>query len=260
MADEYRNPNMRSVDPFKNRAFKKYFGISMVAVFVVLIFFLFIWLAGGRQRGIPDEIDFIQLEEPKAGDPIVVFETNLGTMKAMLFPNETPEYYHYFKNLVDSGYYDGTYVCAVVEDAYALGGTKFSDPNREYGEESDTTQIKAEVSDNIWPLKGSICSFIGESWGKTYAGSSMIFINDLTAVNEAYMDEEALKRAYGEELGGVFAEKGGIPNFSGKYTIFAQIYEGLDVMEAICGAETLETSQPASDIILEKVYISSYEG
>lgn len=258
MAEEYKNPNKRVVDPLKNKAFARYFGISMVAIFVLVAFALFVWLAGARQRGIPDEIDFIQFETPSDDAPVVVFETNIGTMKAVLFPDETPEYYHYFKNLVESGYYDGTYVCAVVDKAYALGGTKTPSPEDDATEDSDMTQIKAEISDNLWPFKGALCSFIGSKWGKNYAGSSVIMINDVTVVNEAYMDGDALRRSYGEQLGGAFSEHGGIPNFSMEYTIFAQIYDGWDVFDAICEAEVLESSQPASDIVFEKVYISTY--
>lgn len=274
MAD-YKNPN--KVNPMKSKAFKGYLWISMAAIFVIIAFVLFVWLAGGRQRGIPDGIDFIQLKTPDDSAPVAVFETNIGTLKAVLYPNETPEYYGYFKSLVDSGYYDGTYIAAVVDQAYALGGTKSPDPNADYydmslyaqiegteaeneitGIPSDMTQLKAEVSDNLWPIKGAICSFIGSSLGRNYAGSSFIFVGDVTAVNEAYMDENALKRSYGDELGAVFAEQGGIPNFSMKYTIFAQVYDGWEVFDALLAAETLASSQPASDIVFERVYISTY--
>lgn len=256
--DDYKPPRRKMVNPLQNSAFKKYLGFSMIAIFVILAFVFFVWAAGGRQKGIPDEINFIQLDTPEDDAPVVVFETNLGTLKAEVFPEQVPNYYQYFRQLVDSGYYDGTYVCAVVDGAYALGGTKKPNPDQEYGEDSDTTQIRAEVSDDLWPLKGAICSFIGSSLGKNYAGSSMIFINDLSDVNDAYMNEDALKRAYGDELGGKFAEVGGIPNFSQEYTIFAQIYDGWDVFEKICSAEVLESSQPASDIYFEKVYFSTY--
>ena len=274
MAD-YQNPN--KVNPMKSRAFKSYLWISMGAIFVIVAFVLFVWLAGGRQRGIPDEIDFIQLKTPDDSAPVAVFETNVGTVKAVLYPDEVPDYYYYFRSLVESGYYDGTYVTAVVDGAYALGGTKSPDPNASYydmslyvepedpeeaetlpGIPSDMTQLKAEVSDNLWPIKGAICSFIGSSLGKNYAGSSFIFIGDVTAVNEAYMDEGALRRAYGDELGNVFAEQGGVPNFSMKYTIFAQVYDGFDAYDAILAAETLDSSQPASDIVFERVYMSTY--
>lgn len=274
MAD-YQNPN--KVNPMKSRAFKSYLWISMAAIFIIIAFALFVWLAGGKQRGIPDEINFIQLDTPADTAPVAVFETNIGTMKAVLYPNEAPEYYGYFKSLVESGYYDGTYVAGIVDGAYALGGTKSPDPNADYydmslysqiegteaesaitGIPSDMTQLKAEVSDNLWPIKGAICSFIGSSLGRNYAGSSFIFIGDVTVVNEAYMDTNALKRAYGEQLGTVFSEQGGIPNFSMKYTIFAQVYDGWDVFDALLGTETLESSQPASDIMFERVYISTY--
>lgn len=274
MAD-YKNPGRRIANPLKNKAFSRYLGISLIAIFVILAFVAFIWLAGAKQRGIPDDIDFIQLETPSADVPVVVFETNIGTMKAVLYPQETPEYYTYFRNLVESGYYDGTYICAVVDKAYALGGTVSPDPaydsrrgadilGADNGseqvsiKEADMTQLKAEISDKLWPIRGALCSFIGSSFGKNYAGSSVIFINDVTVVNAAYMDEGALKRSYGEQLGGVFAEYGGIPNFSMEYTIFAQIYDGWDVFDAICGAEVLSSSQPASDIVFERVYISTY--
>ena len=258
MAEEYKNPNKRVPNPLKNKAFARYLGISLVAIFVILIFLFFIWAAGARQRGIPDEIDFIQLKTPEDSAPVAVFETSAGTIKAVLFPEETPEYYAYFKNLVESGYYDGTYVCAAVDGAYALGGTKKPNPDEAQTEDSDMTQIKAEISDNLWPLKGALCSFIGSKFGKNYAGSSIIFINDVTVVNAAYMDESALKRAYGDQLGGAFSEYGGIPTFSNEYTIFAQVYDGWDAFEAILGAEVLESGQPAEDIVFERVYLSTY--
>lgn len=276
MAD-YQNPHRRVNNPLKSKAFSRYLGVSLVAIIVLLLFIAFIWLAGARQRGIPDEIDFIQLKTPSDNAPVVVFETNIGTMKAVLYPKETPEYFNYFKNLVESGYYNGTYICAVVDKAYALGGTVSPDPEYDssgsFGaavtdaegndetekiKQPDLTQLKAEISDNLWPIRGALCSFIGSSFGKNYAGSSVIFVNDVTVVNAAYMDEGALKRSYGEELGTVFAEHGGIPNFSMEYTIFAQIYDGWDVFDAICEAEVLATSQPASDIVFEHVYLSTY--
>lgn len=253
---DYENP--KKVNPFRSKAFTRYLGVSMVAIFVILAFVLFIWIAGGKRHGIPDEIDFIQLKTPESSAPVAVFETNIGTFKAVLFPDEAPEYYHYFKTLVDDGYYDGTYICAVMDKAYALGGTKSPDPEQETGEDSDSTQIKAEISDSLWPIKGALCSYIGSKLWTNYAGSSVILINDVSAVNPAYMDENALKRAYGDQLGQVYYDKGGIPNFSRKYTVFAQVYDGWDVFDKIMEAETLESSQPASDIIFEKVYISTY--
>ncbi|MBQ8624208.1 MAG: peptidylprolyl isomerase [Oscillospiraceae bacterium] len=258
MSDGYKKPN-RFGELVHSKSFSRYFGISMVAIFVILAFMLFVWLAGAPVAGIPDEIFFLQLETPADDAPVVVFETNLGTMKAVLYPDETPNYYAYFTNLVESGYYDGTYVCALVDGAYSLGGTKSPDPNDAEVEGADMTRIQAEISNNLWPIKGALVSYIGDSgvwpFEKRYAGSSVIFVNDL---DDPYMAEDALKRSYGEALGGVFSEYGGIPTFSRKYTVFGQIYDGWEVWEAINSATALETYQPADEIIFEKVYLSTY--
>lgn len=244
---------------FRSTAFTKYLGISLIAIFVILFFVAFIWLAGGRQPGIPKDIYFSQLNTPTDDQPVVIFETNLGTIKAVLYPQDAPAYCEYFTGLVNSGYYDGSYFCAVADAAYALGGTKAADPNSAETEDSDMTSIEAEVSNNLWPIKGALASFVGSKgiWmtKKNYAGSTFLMIND---IDDAYMDEDALKRAYGDQLGGVYAEKGGIPNFTKKYTIFAQIYDGWEAFDKIMSAEVLETSQPAEDIIIEKAYISTY--
>ena len=247
------------INPFRSRAFSKYLSVSLIAIFIILIFLGLIWMSGGRQSGIPDEIDFIQLKTPADNAPVVVFETNLGTVKAVLFPEDAPNYCEYFINLVNSGYYDNTYFCAVVQNAYALGGAKSPNPNEAETPESDLTAIEAETSKRLWPLKGSLVSFVGTKgiwpFETNLAGSTFLFINTL---GEQYMNESALVRAYGEALGKAYAEKGGIPNFSKKYTVFGQIYSGLDTFEAILTTEALESAQPATDIIIEKAYISTY--
>lgn len=257
MSTDYENPKKKN--PLNSPAFRKYFRVSLVAIIVILVFVLLIWLAGARQSGIPDEIDFIQLEAPEDDAPVVVFETNLGTISAVLYPEEAPEYCEYFTGLVESGYYDGSYVCAVVDSAYALGGTLDPDPNNDGGDGADETMIQAEISDDLWPVKGSMASFVGTTgmwpFQKNCAGSTFFFIND---IDDVYMDEDALRRSYGDALGSVYAEYGGIPNFSQKYTIFAQVYDGWDVFDTIIGAEILDTYQPAEDIVIEKAYITTY--
>lgn len=258
MQNNYENPG-KVKNPLRSPAFAKYLGVSLVAIFVIIIFVGFIWLAGAKKPGIPNDIYFAQLQQPKDDDPVVIFETNLGTIKAVMYPEYAPNYCSYFKGLVESGYYDGTYFCAVMDSAYALGGTKNPDPNNAETESSDLSSIPAEISDSLWPIKGALASFVGSKgmwpFDTNYAGSTFIMIND---IDDAYMNPDALKRSYGEQLGSVFAEKGGIPNFSREYTIFAQIYDGLDTFETLMSQEVLETSQPAADIIIEKAYISTY--
>lgn len=258
-ADTYKKPRKPLKSALSSKAFKRYLSVSMAAIIVILVFVGFIYISGGRRSGIPDDIDFIQLEAPGDNQPVVVFETSLGELKAVLYPDDAPEYCRYFTSLVESGYYDGTYFCAVVDSAYSLGGTKHPDPSQAETEDSDLTSLEAEISDRLWPIRGALASYTGSKgfgpFAKNYAGSTFIMIND---IDDAYMNEDALKRSYGDQLGGVFAENGGIPNFLRKYTIFAQIYDGWEVFETLMSQEVLESSQPASDIIIERAYITTY--
>ena len=98
--------------------------------------------------------------EPADDSPVVVFETNKGTFKAVLFPDEAPNYCKFFTGLVEKGYYDGTYVSMVQDGVYFIGGTKQADGQTT--SDTDTTTIEAEYSKNLWPLKGALCAYTQE--------------------------------------------------------------------------------------------------
>ena len=53
---------------------------------------------------------------------------------------------------------------------------------------------------------------------------------------------------------------GGVLNFSQQYTIFGQVYEGMDIYDEICGVDVAdsETLKPREDIQFTKVYMSTY--
>ena len=61
-------------------------------------------------------------------------------------------------------------------------------------------------------------------------------------------------------LADAFIQYGGIPNFSQQMTIFAQTYQGFDVIDKICSQEVEDedTLTPTGDIIIEKIEISTY--
>ncbi|HHX56443.1 MAG TPA: peptidylprolyl isomerase, partial [Clostridiales bacterium] len=92
-----------------------------------------------------------------------------------------------------------------------------------------------------------------------YTSSKFIVINSINK------DEETKTALLGanksDELANAFIEKGGIPNFSQVYPIFAQTYEGFDVIDKITDVEiNLEekNNKPKEDIIIESIEISTY--
>ena len=56
-------------------------------------------------------------------------------------------------------------------------------------------------------------------------------------------------------------EKGGLPFLDGGYTVFGQVFEGMDVVYAISEVKVdPQTDMPAKQIIIESVEIVEYQG
>ena len=153
--------NKQDLGPYRRKQFQTYFQFSLIAICFVIIFVLF-YACTGRSKNDIDYTDakVIQMDEPADDSPVVVFETNKGTFKAVLFPDEAPNYCKFFTGLVEKGYYDGTYVSMVQDGVYFIGGTKQADGQTT--SDTDTTTIEAEYSKNLWPLKGALCAYTQE--------------------------------------------------------------------------------------------------
>ena len=106
--------NKQDLGPYRRKQFQTYFQFSLIAICFVIIFVLFYACTGSSKNDIDyTDAKVIQMDEPADDSPVVVFETNKGTFKAVLFPDEAPNYCKFFTGLVEKGYYDGTYVSMV---------------------------------------------------------------------------------------------------------------------------------------------------
>ena len=43
-----------------------------------------------------------------------------------------------------------------------------------------------------------------------------------------------------------------------QYTVFGQVYEGLDVLDSIAAVETNSNDKPVKDVIIENITITAY--
>ena len=255
------NTNKIERDPFKKRQFKTYFQLSMIAVCFVLVFALLYACTGKTEKVDYSDAKVIQMDQPKDDAPVVVFETSMGTFKAVLYPDEAPNYYEYFTKLVNDGYYEGTYVNMVQNDVFFMGGTKTE--TGDANSETDTTQIEAEKSKNMWPLKGSLAAYTDQTgflfWKKSVSTSYLLFINEykLTDEENSQLDEVT---DINPEVPDAYRKYGGVINFAQQYTVFGQVYDGMDIYETICTQDVTdsETLKPAKAITFDKVYMSTY--
>ncbi|MBR1423804.1 MAG: peptidylprolyl isomerase [Ruminococcus sp.] len=250
--------------PLRKRQFKLYFQFSMIAVCFVLVFAVFYACAGRKQKIDFSNAKIIQMDLPSDDTPVAVFETDMGTFKAVLFPDEAPKYYEYFKGLVEEGYYDDTYVNMVQDGVYFIGGAKQADAKTT--SDTDVTELEAELSTDLWPLKGALCAYTYDKNSifskKKLSTSYLLFVNDyeLTEEEQKEFKEMTESNEVPEDITNAFEEYGGVLNFSQQYTIFGQVYDGEEVYEALCGVDVVdsESLRPKNDIKFNKVYLSTY--
>lgn len=249
-------------DEKRGKQFRTYFQFSMIAMCFVLVFTLFQACQRAKNGGglNPDDVELIQYELPKDDAPVVVFETSEGDFAAVLYPEQAPEFVKYFEGLVNDGYYDGTYVFAVQESVYFMGGSKASDGTDT--DNTDKTQLEPELHKDLWPFKGSLVSY-GDKGGTIFnrqimAGSRILFVDTVEFTDE--FKEEMDAAGGNTELVETFKKKGGIPNFSQQFTIFGQVYDGFDAYDKICSVKVTddESLRPVDEIKIDRAYLTTY--
>lgn len=221
-----------------------------------------------------------QLEMPENGEEIAVIDTSLGEIKLRFFPEAAPKAVYNFKKHASDGYYDGLIFHRVMNDFMIQGG----DPNGTGtgGESVWGEEFEDEFSDKLFNITGAVSM---ANRGPNTNGSQF-FINDVsTATDWDYMqqvydgyylgNEENFVAQYGtwpdmakvtDEIKTLYDNNGGNINLDGAlsvasrgHTVFAQVFEGMDVVDAISKVATDPSSnKPLEDVTINSITISTY--
>ncbi len=224
-----------------------------------------------------------QLEKPVNGEEIVVLTTNMGVVKLRLFADAAPKTVENFKGLINKGYYNNVTFHRVMKDFMIQGG----DPK---GDGTGGTSIwdkdfQDEFNTNLLNIRGSVSM---ANKGPNTNGSQF-FINqrgaspaiDWNYFQQAYdvykQSPDAFIQQYKtgwidmtkvtDDYKKIYNEKGGNPNLDGAYnivqtghTVFAQVVEGMDVVDKIASvAVDAESNKPTTPVIITKADIEKYK-
>lgn len=205
-----------------------------------------------------ENIQLIQLENPKPEQEVAILDTTLGEIRMMLFREKCPKTVDNFVTLANEGYYDGTFFFSSEAEVYAMAGSENKD-----GSGAKTTndrRISNEYDDELWPLKGAVLS-IGDRQGSS--DSRFFFVWDAMK-QQGYDKTSLIAERYPENVAEAFEKQGGVPALKGTtkaagYTVFAQVYEGLDIVHdytnvPVSGAN----STPTENLRINSVKIMTY--
>ena len=182
-------------------------------------------------------------------NPIVTIEMENGDkMVAELYPHIAPNTVNNFISLVNSGYYDGIIFHRVIKGFMIQGG----DPsgNGTGGESIWGKPFEDEIVDYLLPIRGSLCM---ANAGPDTNGSQF-FITQAETADTSSLGNLTIKQAE------AFEKYGGCPWLTGGYTVFGQVYEGMDVVDAIAQVQTdTDTAKPKEDVVISHIEVSEYD-
>lgn len=238
-----------------------------------------------------------QLDKPAVGDTIAILHTNMGDITWRFFPDEAPKTVTNFINLAKDGKFDNTIFHRVINDFMIQGGD-YEKANGTGGTSSYGSAFEDEFCDKLLNIRGSVAMansgadtngsqfFINQKDAEAYAAgggwsnlvqqwqsisvqlvnyaSNASMFQSFASMNGSFCYDTTVVPAEAQNL---YAENGGNPHLDGAYnavdrghTVFAQVIDGMDVVDAIAAVEVNSQSKPAQDVILESVEITTYQG
>ena len=197
----------------------------------------------------------LQFTHPAAGDTVAVFDTSAGVFRAVLFPDKAPQAYDNFVGLVQAGYYNGLTVSRV-ESGFVVEAGQGAD-----GRGStiwNGSRYPAETTDSLHHYSGALCM------GTDASGEcASVFYVVQTLPGEQSVTQELVDQmnsaGYRAEVVSAYQTAGGTPYLDYTDTVLGQVYEGMDVVDAIGQTAVDENQKPREDITINSVSIETYQ-
>lgn len=252
------------------------------------------WDDLGVERSIYDDKEHevgYQLDKPSAGEEVAILHTTMGDISMRFFPEAAPKAVENFITHAKDGYFDGLTFHRVINNFMIQGG----DPkgNGTGGESIYGKSFEDEFSNKLFNIRGSVAMansgadtngsqfFINQAGKDTFSGwanleaqweqvhqeisnyvaqgKTDIVLNQLNYI--AGLDTDVIP----DEVKKLYEENGGNPTLDGVFNIidrghavFAQVYDGMDIVDKIAAVEVDANSKPKTDVKIESVEIKTY--
>lgn len=210
-----------------------------------------------------------QMAIPEDGETIAIIKVkNFGDMKVKFFSNVAPKAVENFITHAKNGYYDGLIFHRVINEFMIQGG----DPTGTGmgGESIWGNGFGTELSKELVPYRGSLCMAMSSkpnSIGSQFFITQANYSQDMEQLIKAYYPNE-----YPDELMEQYKKYGGYLSLYQNYTVFGQVYEGLDVLDKIAGVKTEtvplvingvtygeQDDKPVEDVVIESIEVTTYK-
>jgi len=194
------------------------------------------------------DVNLNQLEMPEKGEEICIFHTTAGDIKLRLFGNLVPKTVENFVGLAKKKYYDGTTFHRTINEFMIQGG----DPTGtcKGGESLWGGTFEDEFSRELYNFRGALSM---ANSGPDTNGSQFFIVQRRVAAVENF--EVVMLPLNVEEK---YLEIGGTPHLDRKHAVFGQVFEGMDVVDAIAAYPINEMAVPDDPAVVLSIEFVNY--
>ncbi len=200
---------------------------------------------------LPADTEILNFTAPVQGEKIAVITVkDMGEIKIKLFPEAAQKGVENFIGLAEMNYYDELIFHRIIPDFMNQSG----DPrgNSTGGNSFWGGEFDGGIPQGLYHFSGAVAY---ANSGATSTNGSQFYI-----VNTADGQFEGDISSKPANVQAMYKEKGGTPLLDGGYTVFGQVFEGMDVVRAMAQVETDENDKPLSPVMMESVRIVEFEG
>lgn len=231
-----------------------------------------------------------QLESPDVGEEIAILHTSMGDISMRFFPEAAPKTVENFLTHAKNGYYDGLIFHRVINDFMIQGGDPLG--NGTGGESVSGGKFEDEFSNKLFNIRGSVAMansgpdtngsqfFINQAKTADFTSSEVNWNALYSALCEAKANNQLdeFLAAYSSQyiafyntdlltpdIRKLYEKNGGNPTLDGAFnaidrghTVFAQVFDGMDVVDAIAAVSTDASNKPTTDVVIESVEVTTF--
>lgn len=196
----------------------------------------------------------IQTALPVAGDTVATMKTTMGDIKIKLFPDFAPKAVENFTTHAKNGYYNGLIFHRVIPDFMIQGGDPMGSGIG--GESIWGAPFEDEFAPELHNLRGALSM---ANSGPSTNGSQFFIVQAKEAPAQMIdqMEQMTAEQGFPPEATESYKELGGTPWLDFRHTVFGQVFEGMDVVDAIATVKTGANDKPLDDVKITEIVIET---
>ena len=194
----------------------------------------------------------IQTSLPASGDTVATMKTTMGDIKIKLFPKFAPKAVENFVTHAKNGYYNGLIFHRVIPDFMIQGGDPMG--SGVGGESIWGSPFEDEFAPELHNLRGALSM---ANSGPSTNGSQFFIVQakDVPAQMIEQMEQMTAEQGFPTEATESYKEMGGTPWLDFRHTVFGQVFEGMDAVDAIATVKTGANDKPLEDVKIIEIVI-----